>query len=351
MNKSALKTVIAVVLLVLLAFLIPSATLAPSYPSEGTLLGQNDPLLTVGWLSVTPYSCCMTLGAALAVVLTLLLFRKDSNVDAPMLCILSLPCALIGGHLVYCAAMMGSILSDYEEGAALIWQLKGGYTLYGAVLGLLLGLLVYAKATGRPFARLADAVTPGAAIALAIGRLGEFFIAQGLGEYVEDESLAHFPLLICTYADEDWSQWQIPVFFYEALAALVILAVVLVMLRRGAPAGRMAETFMGLLGVTQIFLESLRRDEFLRFGFVRFTQLAAAVTLAAVLFLRVRRMVLDRGWQSWQIARIVMFVLCVGVVIAIEFALDKSTINNLLLYCIMAVCQVVMGIAVQRDDQ
>ena len=351
MNKSLLKTAIAVIMLVFLAFLIPSATLAPSYPSEGTLLGQNDPLLTIGNLSVTPYSCCMTLGAALAMVLTLILFRKDTNVDAPALCVLALPCALIGGHLVYCATMLGSILSDYEEGAALIWQLKGGYTLYGAFIGLLLGLLIYSRLAHRLFARLADAVTPGAAVALAVGRLGEFFIAQGLGEYVEDEALAHFPLLICTYADEDWSQWQIPVFFYEAVAALVILIVVLVMLRRGAPSGRMAETFVGLLGVTQIFLESLRRDEFLRFGFVRFTQLAAAVTLAAVLFLRVRRMVLDRSWQRWQIARVVIFALCVGVVIAIEFALDKSTINNLLLYCVMAVCQIVMGVAILRDGQ
>ena len=182
MNKSVFKTAIAVVLLVLLAFLIPSAMLAPSYPLyDGSLLGQNDPLLTIGWLSVTPYSCCMTLGAALAVVLTLLLFRRDSNVDAPALCILAIPCALIGGHLVYCATMLGSILSDYEEGAALIWQLKGGYTLYGALIGLFLGLLVYARAAHRPFARLADAVTPGAALALAIGRLGEIFIAQGLG--------------------------------------------------------------------------------------------------------------------------------------------------------------------------
>ena len=44
-----------------------------------------------------------------------------------------------------------------------------------------------------------------------------------------------------------------------------------------------------------------------------------------------------------------VFFLCVLVIIAIEFGLDKSTIDNVILYIVMALTLVVMGWSVQRD--
>ena len=315
--------------------------------------GQNDALLTLGALTLTPFGLTMALGAALAVLMTVLLSGSHlprSRALNAALC--AIPGALIGGHLVYCLTMIGSILTDYSAGLSILYLFNmGGYTLYGAVLGALAALLIYARVSGQKLAPLADIVAPGAALALCLGRAAEYFIGQGIGEYVEDEALQHFPLLICTYADEYWSEWHLPVFVYEALTALIILGVVLAVYRRARTSGRAAEVFVGLLGVTQVFLESLRRDEFIRFGFVRFTQLAAAVTLAAVLFLSVRRVVLSRGWDGWQKGRIALFVVCVGIVIAIEFALDKSPIDNLLLYSVMVVNQIAMGFAVLREGK
>ena len=137
-----------------------------------------------------------------------------------------------------------------------------------------------------------------------------------------------------------------PVFFYEAIAAVIMVAVTCALVRRNGPA---AEVFIVLLGLTQVLLESWRMDEFIRFGFVRFNQLASAVMMAAVLALRIVRAVRDGGWSAWQTVRIALFAVGIGVIIAIEFALDKSSIDNRLLYVAMAATLGMMGIALLAD--
>ena len=117
-----------------------------------------------------------------------------------------------------------------------------------------------------------------------------------------------------------------------------------------APAGRMAETGITLIGLSQIILESWRMDECVRFGFVRLNMILAAVTLAAVLVLRIVRVSRSVGFRMWSILRTVLLLLGAGVIILIEFALDKSTINNSLLYAVMALMLVMMGCSVLIRD-
>ena len=117
------------------------------------------------------------------------------------------------------------------------------------------------------------------------------------------------------------------------------------------PAGRTAEAFIILLGVTQVILESLREDEFIRFGFVRLNMLAAAITMGLTFFGRVYRMVKQGGWKPWQIIRLVIFALGIVLVILIEFALDKSSIDNTILYFAMAGMLALMGFAMLYDGR
>lgn len=303
-------------------------------------------LFSLGNLSVTAYSLCLTGGALLAVLLTVLLGRKTPGVNASLsLCLVTLPMAVLGARLVYCLTMIESILVDFSDGLGFIPRLwEGGFTLYGAVIFGALGVWVYARATHRKAGALMDQVAPGAALMILVERLAEYFTSQGLGDYVFDEGMQRFPFAV----QSAYGDWQMPVFLYEALAALVILMVVACL--RGAP-GRRAETFVILLGLTQILLESWREDEYIRFGFVRFTQLAAVLTVAAVLGARILRRVRAGGWSAWQVGRIVLYLLGVGACIGVEFALDKSSIDNTLLYVVMSAFLVVMGVSVLHDGK
>lgn len=300
-------------------------------------------LLSLGNFHLTAYGLCLTCGFVLAIALTVLLARKTLGIDNTLtLCTVVAPCALLGARILYILPMM-SYLPDFG-GASFAFKLwEGGYTLFGAVLGGMLGAWLFAKKKGS-LLHTFDVMAPGAALAICVARAAEYFTTQGLGDYVEDEALWYFPLAVENY----FEMWQIPVFFYEAIAALVICIVCLLVLKQGRE-GRTAEVFLTLLSLTQIILESLREDEFIRFGFVRFSMIMGAVTVAVVAFLSLRRCLKKTGWTRWQIARTVMFLVGVVVVILIEFALDKSTINNVLLYVIMAATLGVMGVATLRE--
>lgn len=305
-------------------------------------------LWSIGPFTVTAFGLCVAAGALLAVGLVAFLGRKEPGINAALsLSAAALLGGLVGARLLYCLTTLEMILADMEEGATFIPQMwQGGYTLYGAVLGGGAGAWLYAKATRRPAAPLLDLAAIGGALVLAFERGGEYFTAQGLGDFIREEAWQRFPFAVQSVYED----WQIPVFMYEALVALVILVVLLCM-RGHRPAGRGAEVFILLLGVTQIILESLRTDEYIRFGFVRLNMLAAAITMAPVFAARVARMVRQQGWHPWQIIRIVLFVLCAALVIAIEFALDKSDIDNTLLYFVMAGTLATMAVAVLADGR
>ena len=304
-------------------------------------------LFSVGPLPVTAYALCVSLGALLGVLVTAALGRRRIGLDASLsLCLVAIPCALLGARLFYLLTNWAYIQIDlgYPIGSFLWKLLEGGYTLYGAVLGGMAGVWLYARLTRRPASLLLDLAAPGAALALMCARLGEGFTGQGLGKMVDAEALHFFPLSV----PDLWGDWAMPVFFYEALAAAIIAVIAWRMLRRGGPA---AEVFVILLGLTQVLLESWRMDEFIRFGFVRFNQIVSAVLMAAVLALRVLRAAKARGVGPWQIARILLFLAGIGVIIAIEFALDKSTIDNRLLYVVMAATLAVMGVSLLVGDR
>jgi len=81
--------------------------------------------------------------------------------------------------------------------------------------------------------------------------------------------------------------------YYEAwgwalfMAGTVIAAALYVLLMKRKPAfpGDQMLTLLGLYASAQVVLESLRRDEFLRWGFVRVEEVLSAVVILAVLIL------------------------------------------------------------------
>ena len=311
--------------------------------NELVILGQLGPF------TLTAYALCLLAGAAAAVALTAYLGRRNPGVNACLsMGMAAIAGAVIGGRLVYCLTQWEFILVDLGGAAFMAQPWQGGYNMYGALLGGLAGVLIYARATKKPACALLDLAAPGAALAICAGRLGEAFTSQGLGAYVDSEALQRFPFAV----ENLWGDWQLPVFVYEAAAALVTMIVCLCLVRGGRrPAGRVAEVFLALISLCQIMLESLRADEFIRFGFVKFNMLAAAVALGAVIGLSVWRQVKRGGWKRWQIVRLILFAATILVVILIEFALDKSPIDNRLLYAVMALMLTLMGVSVLREGK
>lgn len=350
MRKILVCALAAIAVLSLLVLVPTSPALLVDMPEVLAVLGSselNDWGQPMG-LQITVYSLMIAVGAGAAFVLTAWLNRRTAGVQRGLeAALVSGVFALVCSHLLFCVLRWSYIINDLGESAAFILQpWKGGFTMYGAILGGLLGLAVYARAAKTPLIPLMDRWVPGMAAVVLLGRLAERYTLQGMGSYVANDALSMLPFVVTG----EWGDKQLQVFMYEALMAAAALIAALVLLGRRAPEGRAAETGLSLISLGQIIFDSWRGDELIRFGFVRLNMIAAAVVLTFVLVSRLVRIVKQQGWKAWSIIRPVLYVLCAGIVIAIEFALDKSTINNTLLYGVMAATLVAMGAAVLCGD-
>ena len=272
-----------------------------------------EPLLVLGPLSITPYSLMIFSGAVIG---TLLAARKKTVRPAlPLTALL----ALILGHVVWC--LMNDTSMEYYGSSLLFQPWRGGYTLYGALLGGFLGALITARLTRVRLTEITDGLAAGAAALLFFARMGEYFSGQGCGAVLENEGLHFFPLAYIPWGETaESADWCYAVWFWEAAAALVLLAVLL--LRRPSRRGDPTFIFLSVLGLTQIFFEQLRRDDYVSLtGFVRFSQVGALVSLIAVM---ITLTVLRRPKTLTAVFCFLTLAAASLTIMYVEFALDKT---------------------------
>ena len=272
-----------------------------------------EPLLVLGPLSITPYSLMIFSGAVIG---TLLAIRKKAVRPAlPLTALL----ALILGHVIWC--LMNDTSMEYYGSSLLFQPWRGGYTLYGALLGGFLGALITARLTRVRLLEITDGLAAGAAALLFFARMGEYFSGQGIGAVLENEGLCFFPLAFVPWGEAaEGAEWYYAVWFWEAMAALVLLAALL--LRRPSRRGDPTFIFLSVLGITQIFFEQLRRDDYVSLtGFVRFSQVGALVSLIAVM---ITLTVLRRPKTRTAVFCFLTLVTASLTIMYVEFALDKT---------------------------
>ncbi len=304
-------------------------------------------------LVITAYSLILAIGTFLAFLgAHAFLQKKTGSGTGAMLAVVSGVSALCVSHWLFCALRWGYVINDLGETPAFLLAFwKGGYTMYGAILGGMLGAFIFAKVRQLNVASAMDALMPGAALMIAAGRFGEHFTLQGRGTYVVNEALSMIPFV----SQNEWGETQVPVYVYEGLVAVAALIVMLVMLRRKAPSGRAAETGLTIISAAQVMLDSWRGDELIRFGFVRLNMICAAVTLLCLMILRVIRTAKANGKASlWTVLRVVLLFLGAGAVLIVEFGLDGKMgimTDNTLLYAIQAAAVTMMGAVVLIDGK
>lgn len=198
----------------------------------------------------------------------------------------------------------------------------------GAVLGLILSVW----ATQKLFHTkgLSDAAALPALLMVLLARLAEVFVPFGTGKYIESPLFQWMPLCM----PDGFGSWQLSVFLLEALWALFSLVYV-----KKRTEHRFAAAVC-CYHAGQMFFESLRAES-LRYGFVRVSQLIAAIVLFALLIL------MSRGQKKrWQ--RIALYLACIALYIAFEFGLDRLPWPSIILRAAMAltsltIFQTVMG--------
>ena len=286
-------------------------------------------------LTVMPYAVCVVAAIACGLLLMWLTSRgKLKNGTVSTLGILMLPLGLVFARLFHVAGDWYWYEAAGLDSILRLWE--GGYALWGAVLGGTLAVLIAARITKQPGAALFDACAAPAALVIAVCRFAEYpFSGQGIGMGLDPDSVfCRFPFAVVN----EWEEWYWAIFMLEGIIAVIILVALLVSGRKNGDKARM---FLILYSAAQIICESLRRDQYLVWSFVRVSQLTAALVLAGLIIAAlIRRNRIDR--KDW--LRIVLFVLGICVVIGMEFAKDKLPVLPIWsCYAIMAAASAVMG--------
>lgn len=256
--------------------------------------------------------------------------------------------ALLGavmGKLFYVVLLFDRVWMWY--GAEALWRMNAAeFSFFGGALGVLLAMALTARLTGQKIKPFLSAFAPCGALLAAGFRAAEYFQGSlGEGFYIRNPAFARFPFAVVN----QWGEWYLAVFTLEALAALAVALIFALRKPEDRIPGLRVERTAFYLCVPQIFFESLRSYS-LRWGFVRIEQvLCGVVTVGLIAYgcLQVKGL---RGMKRfWPVP---CSLLCVAVIVGVEFALDKLNFSTVFWYCVMilALCGfgVLEGVCVKR---
>ncbi len=233
---------------------------------------------------------------------------------------------LLGGALAVIGAKLGYLLlmgHKYGFERALSFSsdrfsvVCGGLALCGGIV--LTGRLVKSRIKG---CALLDAFAPCGALILAFLRAWEY--GQGLlgagSTLSKTDFLARVPFGI----QNQNGKWRFAVCTLEAALALIIAVIFLIYRgKKQKMPGWVLEQTAVLLSLCQIFCESMRNVGMKWGAFVRVEQVLCAVIVAAFILRGCLKS--PRGIPGWKrFMPLIVTLLCVGVMVCMEFALDKG---------------------------
>ena len=236
---------------------------------------------------------------------------------------------ILCARTVFCLFNLSFFVETCENPALMLRFWDGGLSMAGLLGGLLLAAFITARMMRIRFAVLADVLTVPLGLFIAVCRLAEIFTELGVGKVVEENALIRaIPWLTLTESMGVFTEHRLAVFRYEALAAFLIFAVMLLIAsraRRNAKVkdGDISLIFFSLYGASQMLLESMRDDGHLLVIFLRISQVAAALMplIAAFVFsrcyLRAYGKANRRIFCCWA-----LLALLVGAGVLLEFSLD-----------------------------
>lgn len=157
-----------------------------------------------------------------------------------------------------------------------VW--RGGLSFHGGLVGAVAAIVLFARREGIPIYAITDRLALPVAVALALGRVGNFINGEMYGtpydgmfciDYSQNPHLAS-PPAGCRHATQ----------FYEAAKNVLIAVVVAAQAGRGLRPGAITWSFIGLYGLIRFFLMFLR-EEAAVWGTLTLSQLFSGAMAAA----------------------------------------------------------------------
>ena len=252
-------------------------------PRAFTILGNE----------VTAFGILVAIGMLLGMLLIILHAKRKGNDPNHVLgaALFAAVGGFIGARLLY-AVCNWEMYS--AEPMKLLALRDGGFSLYGAILGGIVMVLLYCKAGRLQFLEIADTLVLGALLCQAIGRWGDLFNRCSFGEYTDQFFAMQMPISsvrasevtetmrenAVTFGKISYIQVT-PLFLAESILCLLILLILLANSRRRKFTGIIFYRYLCWYGLIRFGIEWFRTDKLLIPG----TKTGMSLVLSAVFFL------------------------------------------------------------------
>lgn len=208
--------------------------------------------------------------------------RQDTVID---LAFWVIPLGVIGARAYY-VIFNWQVFADDPLSVLRIWE--GGIAIYGAVIGGLIGVLLFSwRRKMNPFI-LTDMIVPGLSLAQGIGRWGNYFNMEAYGREISNPAWQFFPAGVQIPSGDGYT-WHMATFFYESCWDLLVFVLLWFIVRkRSKTSGTTTLWYLLLYGIGRFFIEGLRTDSLMS-GSIRVSQLLSLVLFivsAAILIIR-----------------------------------------------------------------
>ena len=249
-----------------------------TFPGLGLKLNPGK-FIALGPLTIHYYGLIIAFGLVLAVVYASRRSRQFGLTEDDLLdgVLWVTPFAILCARAYYCAFEWKQYAAD-PISVLYIWN--GGLAIYGAVLGAIVGILVFCKVKKVNAWAVLDLVSLGFLIGQGIGRWGNFFNQEAFG--APTDSFLRMGLLNSVTGEFEYYH---PTFFYESVWNLAGFVLLHFLSKKRKYNGQVALGYAAWYGLGRAFIEGLRMDS-LYWGNFRVSQVLAAVScLAAVIAL------------------------------------------------------------------
>jgi prolipoprotein diacylglyceryl transferase len=244
----------------------------------------------IGPLQLHAYGLMLAIGVLIAAKIADVRWRRTGN-DSKVIAEIAVPVVVAGviGARVY------HLFTGYKwseggvVGAFEMW--KGGLSIWGAVAGGLIAVLIISRRRHLDTLALLDALGPAVVVAQAIGRWGNYFNQELFGKpsklpWALEIDPAHRPLAY------QLSKTFQPTFLYESIWCLIVFATIVWLERhRGLVKGQAFTLYVAMYTFGRVFFEAMRSDPASKIFGIRFNLLLSAVlcVVASVWFVRLGR--------------------------------------------------------------
>lgn len=272
--------------------------------------------------------------------------RRAKKGTAPLLLLTSL---LLGGlfsRLFFC--LLNQELGVMMPFGSWFAVTGGGWSMMGLVGGVLLAAWITAKITRQKAGLTLDLAACALPLFMGLERLGE----GGVPDFDISRQLMTTFLNGSFLTVNQGDNWFLLTWKLAGIVMLALFPILVWDMIRSKRDGDTCLLFLLLFGACSVLLESLRYDRFLSITFVGLEHVAAALYLAAgVITLAVRA---DRRQRKLGTAAVISVFAAAGIAVGLEFALDRTGFNALIIYVfyflIMAV-PVTLSLLLRRAEK